>query len=149
MLLSDKEIHIEHFLFGTEHSAAYAAACQGQTPRLAEEHINRGNALVDKGDLDGAIVEYDRAIALDPKQAYYYYNRGMHEKIRAISIRQSLTMTKALSLDLMVPQVYNNRGAARMGKEDLDGAISGFSKALALKPDHANAYRQSAATRDR
>src|ERR1043166_1930531 len=42
----------------------------------ANAYNNRGNAKDAKGDLDGAIADYDRAIELDPKYASAYYNRG-------------------------------------------------------------------------
>jgi tetratricopeptide (TPR) repeat protein len=38
---------------------------------------NRGNARGDKGDLDGAIQDYNEAIRLKPDDAEAFYNRGL------------------------------------------------------------------------
>jgi len=39
-------------------------------------YYNRGNARLDQGDLDAAIQDYTKAIALDPQDANANYNRG-------------------------------------------------------------------------
>jgi Flp pilus assembly protein TadD len=38
--------------------------------------MNRGFAKQAKGDVDGAIADFNRAIELDPKQPRAYMNRG-------------------------------------------------------------------------
>ena len=55
-------------------------------------YYNRGNAKDDKGDLDGAIADYNRAIELDPKLAIAYNNRGNAEKKLSRSPSRSAEM---------------------------------------------------------
>src|SRR5580700_1889733 len=43
---------------------------------LALLYNNRGVEYANKGDVDRAIADYDQAIALDPKLAAAYNNRG-------------------------------------------------------------------------
>jgi Flp pilus assembly protein TadD len=45
-------------------------------PDNAMAHYNLGNALTDKGDLDGAIAEYRTALRLQPDNAVAHYNLG-------------------------------------------------------------------------
>ncbi len=40
-------------------------------------YTNRGNAYDDKGEVDRAIADYTKAIALNPKYALAYNNRGI------------------------------------------------------------------------
>jgi len=47
----------------------------GQTTS-AESYKNRGNVKYDKGDLKGAIADYNRTIELNPRYALAYNNRG-------------------------------------------------------------------------
>src|SRR5215470_17043211 len=46
--------------------ALTASVTQAQTPRSAADYFHRGVARFAKGDLDGAIADYDRAIANHP-----------------------------------------------------------------------------------
>ena len=58
--------------------AGYASA---QTPS-AEDHLDRGSVLADKGDLDGAIAEFRQALQLKPDDVDAHYNLGiaLHSK---------------------------------------------------------------------
>lgn len=55
---------------------AAAPLCQAQTSRFAAAYYNRGNELYKKGDLDGAIADYDAALTFDPRWARAYNMRG-------------------------------------------------------------------------
>jgi Flp pilus assembly protein TadD len=48
-----------------------------QTPTTASGYLDRGRARADKGDMDGAIVDYTKAIELDPRSDVAYNNRGL------------------------------------------------------------------------
>src|SRR5829696_3212592 len=50
----------------------------------AKALYNRGIALRDKGDLDRALVDFDEAIQLNPKNANAFYNRGITYRDKAI-----------------------------------------------------------------
>ena len=52
------------------------AVAAAQTSQLADDYNSRGLAKETKGDHDGAIADYNRAIELDPKQPRAYMNRG-------------------------------------------------------------------------
>ena len=45
----------------------------------AADYNNRGIAKVGKGDFDGAIADYNRALELDPKFAIAYADRGISQ----------------------------------------------------------------------
>jgi Ca-activated chloride channel family protein len=48
----------------------------------ADAHYNRGNALAQSGDLDGAIAAYDRALELEPDMLDAVYNRNIVEQLK-------------------------------------------------------------------
>jgi Flp pilus assembly protein TadD len=56
------------------------AGPQGQ-PSDAKAHFDRGTALYDKGDLDGAIAEYREAIRLRPDyaEAHVYLGNALDD----------------------------------------------------------------------
>ena len=43
----------------------------------ANAYNNRGNAYVNKGEIDAAIQDYTKAIDLNSEHANAYYNRGV------------------------------------------------------------------------
>jgi len=55
---------------------AAASLCQAQTSRFAASYFNRGNERYKKGDLDGAIADFDAALTFDPRWAPAYNMRG-------------------------------------------------------------------------
>jgi tetratricopeptide (TPR) repeat protein len=121
------------------HKKARESAQQNLT-KLAQTHYNLGIALKDKGDLDGAIACYKKALDLDPKYAkahnhlgYALY--GKHDLDGAIACYK-----KSLDLDPKLALAHTNLGVALSDKHDLDGAIACYKKALDLDPKFVQAW---------
>jgi tetratricopeptide (TPR) repeat protein len=57
--------------------ALSASVTQAQTPCSAGDYLHRGTARFAKGDLEGAIADYNKAIAINPRFAAAYKNRGL------------------------------------------------------------------------
>ncbi|CAM8997454.1 unnamed protein product [Rhodiola kirilowii] len=49
----------------------------GNSPRDAAAAVRRGMALFRQGDVAGSLVEFDKAIQLDPRQKAYLWQRGL------------------------------------------------------------------------
>ena len=103
-------------------------------------HIARGIALAEKGDLDGAISEYRRALSVDPNPS------GAHNGLGNILARKGdfdgaiSEFHAALNLSPNVAVVHNALGSALWAKDDLDGAISEFRQAISRSPHLAIAH---------
>src|SRR4029077_9527078 len=92
-----------------------------------------------KGDHDGAIADYNRAIELNPKYAGAYNNRGLAKQARGLSsclAREAkgdldgaiADYDRAIELDPKLAISYHNRVLAQKAKGDLDaGIVRGFS----------------------
>ena len=92
----------------------------------AVKHYNLGNALYDKGDLEGAIAEYRTAISQQPNSPQVHNNLGnaLHDKgDLAGAITEYRT---AISQQPNYPLAHNNLGSALREKSDLEGAIAEF-----------------------
>jgi tetratricopeptide (TPR) repeat protein len=116
---------------------------QGQTPTTAADYVSRGYARQDKGDLEGAIADFTKAIEVDPRYANAYYNRGIARQAKGDHDGAIVDYTKAIEIDPRDAKAYYNRGIARLAKGDLDraiGAIADFAKAIEIDPRHAKAY---------
>ena len=111
-----------------------------QSANLAWAYNNRGLVKESKGNLNGAMIDYNHAIELNPKDALAYFNRG-NAKIRKGELEEAMTdYNRAIELNPQYTQAYYNRGNAKRDKGDLDGAIADYNHAIELEPQSAKAY---------
>jgi len=115
---------------------------------IRDAYYNRGAAKIEKGDLDGAIADFNRKIELNPKDARAYYNRGIAKQAKGDLDGAIADFSRAIELDPKHAVAYYNRGIAKQAKGDLDGAIADFSRAIELDPKHAVAYNNRGNAKD-
>ena len=106
----------------------------------ANAFLRRGFLHETRNEIDSAIADYNEAIALEPKHAVGYNDRGnawcaKHDFDKAIA-----DFDKAIALQPKDPLAYNNRGDVWLDKKDYDKAIADFDKAIKLDPKHAVAF---------
>src|SRR5204863_530623 len=115
---------------------------QASQPNLKEANAynKRGIAKGVKGDIDGAIADFTRAIELYPKYGTAYNNRGLAKKNKGDLDGAIADCTRAIELDPKDAGAYSNRGIAKQAQGDLSGAIADYTRAIELDPKYANAY---------
>jgi hypothetical protein len=64
----------------------------GSIPITALAYNNRGIVKRNKGDIDGAIADFDRAITINPKYANAYRNRVLRSKRKGTTTEPSQTL---------------------------------------------------------
>jgi len=101
---------------------------------LATAYTGRGIAYESKGEVERAIADYNKAIALDPKFAKAYTNRGVAYRKKGESDRAIADFTKAIALNPKSAAAYYNRGYTYANKGEYDRAIADFRKALEINP---------------
>src|SRR5882724_4291433 len=100
------------------------AVAAAQISAAADDYNSRGLAKEGKGDHDGAIAEYNRAIELDPKLAIFYSNRGLAKEAKGDHDGAIADYNRAIELDPKQAIFYSNRGFAKEAQGDHDGAIA-------------------------
>ena len=117
-----------------------------QTPDAAVNHYNHGLKKTAKGDLDGAIEDFSRAIEISSSlvPAKRTRDRSWNNTSKFDTSSESDAITV---IDPFTADAYNNRGAAFYRKGDLDGAIGDFDDALRINPGLAAAYLNRGASR--
>jgi tetratricopeptide (TPR) repeat protein len=136
---------------GPEKKSPTSALEVKPNPKEASAYNDRGNAKGDKGDLDGAIADYTRAIELDPKFTEAYYNRGLAKKHKGDLDGAIADYNRVIEINPNDPKyarAYCDRGVARRKKGDLDGAINDYNRTIELDPKYAIAYANRGNAKD-
>src|SRR5258708_904254 len=105
---------------------------QGQTPSTATDYVNRGIEKVKKGDPDGAIADFTRAIEIDPRYTSAYLNRGISRKEKGDLAGAIADYTTVVEIDPRNASGYYNRGIALDAKGDHDRAIADYTKVIEI-----------------
>jgi Tfp pilus assembly protein PilF len=103
-------------------------------------HLNLGNALLQKGRVNDAIVQYQQALQIEPDYAQVHYNLG-NAFLQKGSMDDAITQyQEALRFDPGYAQADNNLGYALLQKGNVDNAIAQYQSALQIDPDYAEAH---------
>jgi Tetratricopeptide repeat len=105
----------------------------------AGAHNNLGNALVGKGDLRRAVVEFREGIRLYPDLALLHDSLG-HALVAMGDVEGSTAeLREAIRLDPKLAEMHKNLGDTLAASGNLDGAILEYQRALRLDPELASA----------
>jgi protein O-mannosyl-transferase len=103
-------------------------------------HNNLGILQSEKGDLDDAILKYQRALELHPNYPEALYNLGSALLQKDKPGEAIQLCEKALRLQPNDPDAHVVLGNAFMAQRDVDRAIHHYRQALAIRPDDSNAH---------
>lgn len=108
--------------------------------RDAHAYNRRGQAHVSTRNYEQAIVEYTKALNLDPFYAEAYNNRSTAHLLMANYGEAVTDCTQALKLAPDFVAAYVNRGIAYTGLRNYEQALADYNKALELSPKNAYAF---------
>src|SRR5438045_3959189 len=97
------------FLFILTISVSHA-----QTLRTSVDYNNSGKASFIKGDLDGAIADFTKAIEINPLLAETYNSRGVVWSFKGNLKEAIRDFDRAIKLDSRYAMAYANRGLMRL-----------------------------------
>jgi tetratricopeptide (TPR) repeat protein len=109
-------------------------------PASPGAHLDRGNALKDKGELNEAIAAYRRAIALDDTYCEAHSNLGLALLAQGNTEEAITACRRAIALRPEYPEPYLNFGLALRAQRNPDEAIVAFRTAISRRQDYAEAY---------
>jgi tetratricopeptide (TPR) repeat protein len=103
-------------------------------------HNNLGNALMDQGHPEDAVMCYKRAIALKPDYAEAYSNLGTVLTSQDKFDDAVAFYKRAIALKPDYAEAYSNLGLAFHSKGRFDDALAQYGQAIAINPDYAEAH---------
>lgn len=106
---------------------------------------SRGKLYFDRGVKNAdsvrlAMVEFNRAIELDPNDGEYYSNRGAAHAILGEDIEALNDFTKSIALKPENQTVYLNRSLTYDKLGNYNGSIGDLKHYLTLNPEHTDIY---------
>jgi tetratricopeptide (TPR) repeat protein len=96
-----------------------------------------------KGNRDGAIADYTKAIELNPGFADAYVGRGIVYQVAGDRDRAIADYTKAVELNPDYSSAYLNRGNIFAAMGDQDRAIADYNKVIEINPAGCCSVRSS------
>ncbi|MGD0745856.1 MAG: tetratricopeptide repeat protein, partial [Verrucomicrobiota bacterium] len=99
-------------------------------------HNNLGTALRQKGNVDEAIAQFQKALEIKPDFALAHYNLGNALAQKGNVDEAIIQYQEALQINPDDADAHNNLGLALLKKGNVDEAIAHYQKALQIKPDY-------------
>jgi protein O-GlcNAc transferase len=120
---------------------SYSQALEFQ-PNFAEVRANIGSMYFKMGRLEEAITHYQQAIALSPNLAGAHWNLGKvyHKHGNLEAAIACFQRTSELNPQLVGADFHFNLANRLFAQGKRDEAIENYEKAIAIKPDWAEAY---------
>jgi Tfp pilus assembly protein PilF/S1-C subfamily serine protease len=105
-----------------------------------EDALAAGLQKERQNDYRGALIEYDRAIALDPRYADAYVGRGFAKSKLGENSSAIGDFSTAIALNPKSARAYQNRGTMYLEFKDWEYAIRDFDRAIDIDTNYAEAY---------
>jgi tetratricopeptide (TPR) repeat protein len=104
-----------------------------------EHYVQEGKSLVEKGDLEGARVQFKNAIQIDPKRAAAYYEIALLDEKKQDWKGMFGNLLETVSIDPSHLDANIKLGQFYLLSGQTDKAMEQAKQALQLAPDHAGA----------
>ena len=112
-----------------------AIELESENYRYHRSYQLRGKVKFEKGDYNGAISDYTKAIEINPNYVDAYFNRGISKAELKDYSGAISDYNKAIELDPNDATAYNNRAASKYFANDLKGACEDAKKSASLGYD--------------
>ncbi|MEJ5311057.1 MAG: tetratricopeptide repeat protein [Anaerolineae bacterium] len=106
----------------------------------AVNYHHRATIYLNMGEYDKAILEYNKALELDPAYVPAYYDRGLAFAQRQQYAQAIADFSQVLALNPQHADAYYNRGLVYARQNAFAEALADYDQALALHPEDPLIY---------
>lgn len=103
-------------------------------------HMMRASVSAQIGNIEAAISDVSRVIAMSPTYPEAYNRRAQYRMQKQDFVGAVADLSRAIGLDQQNYVYYLNRGQARQGMLDFENALLDFNQAVRLEPRDADNY---------
>ncbi|MBN1819188.1 MAG: tetratricopeptide repeat protein [Prolixibacteraceae bacterium] len=103
-------------------------------------YYNRGVTLMNEENTDQALIDFNKAIELEPEYTEAYVNRGIILRDNNRTSEALSDFNKALILKPNFEKVYFNRGNLLKNENRIDEALKDYNAAININPDYIEAF---------
>lgn len=121
------------------------AAARADTPKTTDDYVERAEILMERGLRNEALLDYGKAIELDPGNVWAWSNRAVTRVQTGDLTGAKTDLDKAESLDPGFVQNFIGRGFLADAETRPLDAIAAYTKALQLDPKNKLALTRRAA----
>jgi tetratricopeptide (TPR) repeat protein len=122
----------------------------GQTPETAQDYLKSGMAHFQRGEIDSALADANKALELNSNYVDALFLRAALRIKKGDSAGLLADYNKIIELVPSSPGVeviYTNRSTMRLQSKDIDGALDDLNKAVSLNPKEGEIYAARAVAR--
>jgi tetratricopeptide (TPR) repeat protein len=123
-----------------EERLRYLRAALAVRPNCMAAHVAVGQALEVRGDVDGAVAEYQKSVKMAPKDARAQYQLGIALRGQQDIGGAIAHLREAVAAEPEFVQAHYHLGNALADNEDAEAAIEAFRRAIDLDAACAPAY---------
>ena len=102
--------------------------------------LKSGIAQFNEGNFEGAQVELNKAVELNPKNSDAFFYLAEVSFVLNESKKAMENYNKAITLNSKNPRAYKGRGKVKAKLEDFYGSVEDFTKAIELDKNYADAF---------
>ena len=121
-------------------SPSVEATGSAEEPKTSEDFNRRATGRMAKGDLTGALADYDQSVTLDPSNMQATYHRGLARQAKGDLSGALSDFNSVINVDPKNSKAFDNRAYVKQTMGDPDGAIADYNQAISLNPKNAVAF---------
>jgi tetratricopeptide (TPR) repeat protein len=106
----------------------------------AEQYVKHGEDMANANRLDEAIVYFDKALTIDPRNPFAWGDRALILDKQGKMDEALQSFSKSVTIDPKNAITWHNKGLTLLRLGRLQEGVECFDKAIELKEDYAKAW---------
>lgn len=134
--LGQCETHLKRY----PQAIAWLDSALALAPTTAAYYVNRGVARFERGDKEGAALDYETALRHDPDNSLATHNLAHIKSLGGDKAAAEKLLSESISKNEKLPYPRAERGYQRLQNGDYKGALEDYNEVVRLEPNDPENY---------